>query len=317
MPWIRTEQPEYGNPFYNTSSAGGVSGCIQPPGQIAEYGLNVLPNCVGLANGAFNETYYMNTEGATIRQRYRFTNDPPTMFNVAKNTVDGDLTLPASSNPYPPLGGLICWDYEANETNAHVAYISEVISEDEIITQDSTYGRSDLYWYPRHRYRQNNWNDDREFLGFIWNPAIGQGPQPTTEPPQITSITQLSSTSIQIQGDMKESSANSYLYLSWNSNIVSETDYDLKITINDITFTILVVKPRSANLVAVLPVRDSEVGQVYTQVLTESIPCINICRENVMEQGIPYIYTGGSWKPCVPNLYTNSKWNAIYANKKS
>ena len=65
MVWLRTSRPESGNPYYNTKSNGGYSTCIV--GQPTVSGLNVLCNCVGLADGAFNETYVKNTPGAVAK----------------------------------------------------------------------------------------------------------------------------------------------------------------------------------------------------------------------------------------------------------
>lgn len=50
---MRTSKPSAGNKFYNTTSRGGYSQCIQ--GSPTDAGCNVLANCVGYACGRFNE----------------------------------------------------------------------------------------------------------------------------------------------------------------------------------------------------------------------------------------------------------------------
>ena len=50
---MRSSKPESGNKYYNTRSVGGYSTCII--GKPTDAGCNVLANCVGYANGAFNE----------------------------------------------------------------------------------------------------------------------------------------------------------------------------------------------------------------------------------------------------------------------
>ena len=312
--------PEPGNPFYNTPDAGGISGCVTPPNQIPANRLNVLPNCVGLANGAFNETYYLNTPGATISQRFPFTNDPPVIYRVAKSTIDGDLTIDASDDAYPPEGGLICWDY--NNGVAHVAYISEVKDKDNIVTQDSTYGLATQYWdeTPRNRYDSNgNWGTNKKWLGFIYNPAIPYPPV-TTKPPEIFGIAQTSSTNVQVVGNINGSEGNVntlLLYINWDKDSVSTTDYyEIAQQAGTGEFEINIKKPRKAKKIAVLPVRHENQsiieGEMVVEPLTASGPCIYIYNKGKIIQSIPYIYHNNKWVEAVPNIYTKNKWEEIY-----
>lgn len=322
--FIRHNIPENDNPFYNSPSRGGVNTCI-----IVNQGqpLDVLPNCVGAADGAFNETYVKNRWQDDwqnhIQEYFKFTADPPYTYNVlASNYTDYQTGEPIKLgvDAYPPLGGLMFWDYRSTGTNAHVAYISEVIDENTVITQDSAY--SGGKWYSTTRTKQTGWSRDTTFLGFVYNPAIGKGPQPTQYPPEIIQIISVSSTRIDIVGRMNGTSLTTgvNLYIKWNSSNVSISNYDVIInTYGD--FTISVDKPRNANSVAVLPVQLNGAttlqGSISTQNnLIVSIPCINIYTKGDMKQSIPYIYSNGEWKSYIPYIYSNGEWKSIYNDKK-
>ena len=314
--WTRRSRPEYGNPYYNNSSSGispHYSSCITGRPTVA--GLNVLCNCVGLADGAFNETYVENSD-ASPGEHYRLNSDASQFINLANRL--GLETLPPSA--YPPLGGLIVWGGSAN----HVAYISYVFDENKIEISQSGYDTPSWEWDIRNITRNQNgtnqwWYSTGTCLGFIVNPAIGAGPQPTLQFPEITSIQSVSSTRITVTGTANaESNSQVRLYIKWDSNNVSQSNYDTVVTVRG-NFTVNITKPRRAASVAILPVRteDGIEGSVYLATgLIVAIPCINIYVNNDMKQSIPHVYTKGRWREVLPVLRTNNQWKEIWNVKE-
>lgn len=359
LPVSSTSDPHI---YYNSKSEGmrvGIATCIA--GHFwnyywNNYGLDVLQNCVGSALGCFNETYVLNTEGASW-------GDWP--YAIPGNGEDIYANAPSNlqwaKTNRPPVGGMISW------VKNHVAFICAVeyanedgspSPDDVIITMESGYqsnvssptgiapnviGSDNFdvlsaspsnYWgWRRDRHRRgpdSNWSYAGSVCnGFVINPAIGTGvfktnqidhsdsftPGPTPNP-EITNIESISSTKIKISG-ASNGSEQVVLYIKWNSNSVSMSDYDEIITTNNSTFTIDVAKPREAYSVAVIPVRGIYIGTVFTKDgLIVSIPCINIYTDNDFLQAIPYVYTNGQWKKSVPMLYTKGQWFKIYNDKK-
>lgn len=172
------------NKWYNTTGVGGYSTCIV--GSPSRSGANVLCNCVGLANGAFNETYVkckQTLDSSFVpKQYYAFTSNGNTTITRAKSL--GLETIDPSG--VPPLGGLISWGGGAN----HVAYIADVIDNDTIVIVQAGYdtpiwsqrntadtgwvcdartikrGSSNLWAY------QNSVPSGTVCQGFVVNPAV-------------------------------------------------------------------------------------------------------------------------------------------------
>ena len=309
------------NPFYNTTGTGGYSTCIV--GSPSRAGANTLCNCVGLAWGAFNESWQKGSP-QTYTKFTRSTGDAETIIDKASSV--GLSTLPVSSTP--PVGGLIVWGGTAN----HVAYISEVHSSDSITIIQSGYdtpswtlrNNANTGWVcdsrvvTRNQKGTNVWGYRGTCLGFVINPGISTI---TVTKPSISLIQQTSATTIRVQGS-KGTTANyqsTKIYVKWNSSSVSSTNYDLMQTVTT-DFVLNFSKPREATSVSILPVTyttsSSIIGAVKIQQLTASIPCINVCKGSTMLQGIPYIFTQGQWKKGVPTLFTGGKWYTIYNDKK-
>lgn len=190
MSWTRTSRPENGNPYYNNASSGITpyySSCVT--GSPVVSGLNVLCNCVGLANGAFNETYVMNTPSATPGEYFSFNGNANTFINRAKTL--GLQTLPASA--YPPKGGMVVW----GGTENHVAYISDVTDKDTITIHQSGWNTPSWEWDIREVSRNkdskgnvvsNIWGYRGTCLGFVVNPAIPYETQPMPGEPNAKPI---------------------------------------------------------------------------------------------------------------------------------
>jgi len=185
------------NKFYNRTSSGGYSGCIA--GSPVRSGADVLCNCVGLANGAFNETYVkckqLVNSNFTAKQYYGFVRNGNKTIETAQSL--GLTTIAASG--VPPVGGLIAWGGGAN----HVAYIAEVIDNNTITIIQSGYntpswtelstdgtgwccdtrtisrGSNNLWPY------QNTCPSGTVCLGFVVNPGVAEvpdNPNPPTPP---------------------------------------------------------------------------------------------------------------------------------------
>ena len=136
--WLRTNRAESGNQFYNTSSAGGVSNCDTGSPMVSGY--NVLCNCVGLAWGAFYETWYHNdlaSYNAAGGFSSRVRGDGGTILTKCKTSSTFSKYVIDDPAKIPPKGGLIVWSGTAN----HVAYISDVSADGNTITiHQSSYG---------------------------------------------------------------------------------------------------------------------------------------------------------------------------------
>ena len=327
MVWLRTSRPESGNPYYNTKSNGGYSTCIV--GQPTVSGLNVLCNCVGLADGAFNETYVKNTPGAVAREHYALNCEANLFITRAKAL---GLTTKAASD-IPPVGGIIVWGGTAN----HVAYISEVKDNNTIVIHQSGWDTPSWEWdirtVTRNQNGSNLWAYRGTCLGFIVNPAIGDTPTPTPSPEDypanIHNVTRTNKTTVKITGELggiTNITTDNILYYKWNTNTVSSTNYDGYVyassgSISNRIYTVNINKPYEAGSIAVIPYQintgyDRYPGRVFTTNLTSSIPCINVIFKGISVQSIPYVFYKGQWKRAVPLIYTNNKWNTIYNDKK-
>lgn len=328
--WLRETIPELYNKYYNNGS-GNYSDCVT--GYSSKYpngfpGLNTLPNCVGLAWGAFNETY-VNTTGASPGFHYRIYGDANTIYDQAKAL--GWQTLTPEQTP--PLGGLVLW---GGDGGGHVAYVSDVADKDNITIHESAYNityshpslSNAIYDVWRIRSAQRNANGTNKWgaqnssyfcQGYIINPAIPYPPV-TTKPPEILGIAQTSSTNVQVVGNINGSEGNVntlLLYINWDKDSVSTTDYyEIAQQAGTGEFEINIKKPRKAKKIAVLPVRHENQstieGEMVVEPLTASGPCIYIYNKGKIIQSIPYIYHNNKWVEAIPNIYTKNKWEEIY-----
>lgn len=213
---ISTNKVTKGNPFYNTVSAGGYSTCIVGNPKIN--GANVLCNCVGFANGAFNETYVKNS-GVANGQYFALHMNANGFIKAAKNhSTLKHFVLEASQRP--PLGGLIVWggkryvykkvdgiwQWVVKNVN-HVAFIMEVDGNDRIHIAQAGYntpgwsvdkgeyiecnetwinrndGGTNLWWYQSTSPTRCPDGSYPVCLGFIANPAVGMNYDPPGDTP--------------------------------------------------------------------------------------------------------------------------------------
>lgn len=257
LAWIR-ESPvvEYNNKFYIRDDDGGYSTCRK--GSPTRSKANVLCNCVGFANGAFNETYVKTRKNEYIsfteKQYFDFNCDARNFIERAKNknnschTLNIDLHI---KEPWqtPPEGGLIVWGGEAN----HVAYISKVIDNDNIEIIQAGWetpawsvdtGNGYLcYQRPinRHAGGSNVWGyqdtikEGTICLGFIVNPAVGDT---STASPSIIEVTQVSPTKIKVTGKVGYKLNPSLFvscYYKWDDhvNIHEDNGFDGRIDVDN------------------------------------------------------------------------------------
>ena len=168
---IRKELPEWGNPFYNNSNAGGYSWCIT----CGHDGRNVLKNCVGYACGRFNEIYSEITGYDGMKY-------PELCHNAERFYQDAiDLGLEVGQTPQP--GAIIVWGVGNTSTGddgcGHVAVVEQVLDADHIMLSHSEYSGDVFNYYELNS--DNNWgiySDAFKLLGFIYNPAVPWQPIP-------------------------------------------------------------------------------------------------------------------------------------------
>ena len=173
---IRTAKPvkaDNNSKCYVNYETGGWSGAIVCSDDYA----NVLPNCVGYANGRFNEIY--DEMKGTTGSKYPWFNCNACNFIKRRNEMYPELQI--GNDPKP--GAIIVWtggwgDY------GHVAIVERINYDGSILTSESAYGGS--AFYNCTRYKANEWGmgGTYKFAGFIYNPAvpdIAPGVTPTVD----------------------------------------------------------------------------------------------------------------------------------------
>lgn len=163
-PYIRTSNEllfdtEFGDiDWYQAYSTcnGSVLGTVQIDNQVGRPGATALDNCVGFANGAFNETFWRNMrlteKGKNIpkKQYFQFTCNANQImdsrvhsgFTIHPAVYEGWVSqkdfkkcyIPA--NGVPKEGSIVCW---GGSSTCHTAYVKEVINNDTIRILQSGY----------------------------------------------------------------------------------------------------------------------------------------------------------------------------------
>lgn len=164
--------PERGNPYYNTRSNGGYSNAIV--GKPTEQGLNVLRNCVGYAYGRFNEIgnygYMKYLKPVNAEQ-----------FIIAVEKYHQDLEIGMT----PKLGSCMVWSQGStgtgNDGAGHVAIVEQINADGTIVTSESGYNAKRAFWTQTRNNNDGRWQQGNKynFLGFIYNPAVADLPEPT------------------------------------------------------------------------------------------------------------------------------------------
>lgn len=170
---MRNSKPEAGNKYFNTKSNGGYSTCIV--GKPTDVGCNVLANCVGYANGAFNEYIGKGKE----------------VYNLtcnAENFIERAISKGLSVVKDPVLGGIMVWQKGAtlgsSDGAGHVAFVWEIVDKDTVKTGESGYN-SKAYWNTKRSRGNGNWGQSSSYTyrGCIVPPNYVEPEEPKEEEP--------------------------------------------------------------------------------------------------------------------------------------
>lgn len=180
----RTSKPGAGNKFYITDDRGGWSWCIQ--GNPTDKDCDVLANCVGFADGRFNE----------IIGRMAY----PTLNCNAENFIERAKQAGLEVVDYPTLGGIMVMQKGATLSGGdgagHVFIVEDILEygangyASKIYTSESGYGGS-AFWNSTRSNANGRWGHGSgyKFRGCIVNPAVGKknaykepAPAPTPGP---------------------------------------------------------------------------------------------------------------------------------------
>lgn len=166
----------------------GISDCI--PGRPNRAGANVLCNCVGLAWGAYHETWNKIDPTHTTFERVYAEYASGIIDSAKKHSFFSKYVIPVTDKP--PLGGLIVWE------DKHVAFIADVSADGNTIKIIQS-GLNTPSWTQRNNANTGWVNDTRTItrnqngtnhwyyrtnsgcLGFLANPGVVNNPDPPVE----------------------------------------------------------------------------------------------------------------------------------------
>lgn len=173
----RTTQPK-NNKYYIRQVSGGLNGAVS--GKPVISGANVLCNCVGYANGRFNESINDPDLKGTVKAfKYQ-------LVCNAENFIESAKKQGLKISDTPIEGGVMVWQ-KGTLKNAdgagHVAFVEEVRDDGTIITSESGWNA----WAFKRVERSNEngrWgqNSAYKFRGCIINPSIAD-PKVVPAPP--------------------------------------------------------------------------------------------------------------------------------------
>lgn len=173
---IRTTQPK-NNKYYIRQATGGLNGAVAGNPTVA--GANVLCNCVGFANGRFNEIINdPDLKGIVKPFKYQ-------LVCNAENFIESAKRQGLKISSKPTVGGIMVWQKGSTLGGGDGAGHVEVVEE---IYKDGSINCSSSGWngWAFRLMRRNNSNgrwgqaSGYKFRGCIINPSIGGGePVPT------------------------------------------------------------------------------------------------------------------------------------------
>lgn len=172
---IQTTLPNNGNKFYNTTSNGGYSWCIQ--GKPTVDGLNVLCNCVGWACARFNEIYSIETGFEGMKY--------PQLNCNAEGFIYRGQKIGLTYQNEPVNGGIMVWEGKG-DLAGHVAVVEKVNSDGSVFTSESGYNNFAFKNYTRDN-ANGNWGLDTRYFKYLGclinpsNPTPEDDPTPTPE----------------------------------------------------------------------------------------------------------------------------------------
>lgn len=159
---IRNTKPTKGNKFYIRRASGGWNTCVL--GNPTDKYCNVLANCVGYAEGRFNE----------IIGKWKYSNLNCNAENFIERAKQAGLKI----SKVPTLGGIMVWQRGATLTSkdgaGHVAIVERIDSANQIYTSESGY-KSAAFWNSTRTNNNGRWGQGSayKFRGCIINPEIG------------------------------------------------------------------------------------------------------------------------------------------------
>ena len=164
----RLTQPK-NNKYYIRQVTGGLNGAVAGSPTIA--GANVLCNCVGYANGRFNEAINdPNLMGTVSKFQYQLVCNAENFIESAKRQG-----LKISSSPV--TGGIMVWQKGATlgggDGAGHVAFVEAIYDDGTILTSESGWA-SWAFKTVRRNNSNGRWGQASayKFRGCIINPAV-------------------------------------------------------------------------------------------------------------------------------------------------
>lgn len=162
------------NKYYIRTVSGGLNQAVAGSPTIA--GANVLANCVGYANGRFNEIINdPNMKGIYLPFKYQ-------LVCNAENFIESAKRQGLKISSKPTVGGIMVWQKGATlgggDGAGHVAIVEEVYKDGSIYTSESGWGSRDWAFKNLRRNNSNGrWGQTSayKFRGCIINPSIGGG----------------------------------------------------------------------------------------------------------------------------------------------
>lgn len=182
---VRTAKPGAGNKCYIRQATGGWNSCIQ--GSPTDSQCNVLANCVGYANGRFNEIY--NEITGNRSNKYN------TLNCNAENFIERARNAGLEVGQTPRAGAIMCWQkgttLSGSDGAGHVAVVERVNSDGSVYTSESGYGSS-AFWNQTRYNNNGRWGigSGHTFRGFIYNPTVKET-QPTPAAPPKKSLDEI------------------------------------------------------------------------------------------------------------------------------
>ena len=182
--FVRNCKPGAGNKNFITTCAGGWNTSIK--GYPRDKDCDVLANCVGYANGRFNEiiNHARGSEGSTYK----------TLNCNAENFIERAKAAGLEIGTKPRAGAIGCamkgTSLSGCDGAGHVWIVERVDDDNNIYTSESGYG-SIAYWNQRRNNNNGRWGLGKgyTFRGFIYLPTDvqtivdgGEKPDPKPEP---------------------------------------------------------------------------------------------------------------------------------------
>lgn len=182
---IRKTQPK-NNDYYIRQVSGGLNGAVE--GYPVIKGANVLCNCVGYANGRFNEIINdPKLKGIDKKFRYQ-------LVCNAENFIERARSYGLKISKKPVVGGIMVWQKGSTlhgyDGAGHVEVVERLNKDGSILCSSSGYNG----WAFRLSTRTNSnkrWGQPKgyKYRGCIVNPSIVVNDKPTDNPKKKKTIT--------------------------------------------------------------------------------------------------------------------------------